>query len=196
MRLLRGRGTPTTGACWMSAISYYAGYDWSDHPPCVDILIRNLCIVANDGISDFNRERVIGPHLLTPVGTNQGHDLTRKRRDHVLTWCKELLERRCKGLLEYKADPRDLDDATFSLSFRYQQIVEAVCLMEPPDGPLLFTADSASFATIQLVAALVHADPLPDNFVECEVVPTILDLCAMGERCEVTQARALAELPQ
>ena len=80
MRLVKGCGDIKTGACWMSAISYYAGYAWSDHPECVDPVIQCLCIALNDRLpSDAERERVIGPHIMTPIGTQQGTDLTRQR---------------------------------------------------------------------------------------------------------------------
>ena len=80
MRLVKGAGSIETGACWMSAISYYAGYEWSDHPECVDPVIRTLCIRLNDMLpSDSERERVIGPHIMAPIGTAQGIDLMRSR---------------------------------------------------------------------------------------------------------------------
>ena len=58
----------------MSAIRYYeTGCDtarWSDHPECVSPVVRSLCIALNDRLpSDAERERVIGPHLFTPLGT-------------------------------------------------------------------------------------------------------------------------------
>jgi hypothetical protein len=68
----------------MSALSYYAGESWSDHPECVDPVIRQLCIAINDLLpSDAERERVIGPHLYAPVGTAQGRELMQRRAFRV-----------------------------------------------------------------------------------------------------------------
>jgi hypothetical protein len=58
----------------MSALHWYTrkGTSWSDQPQCVSPLIRSLCISLNDSLNDGDRERVIGPHLFAPVGTNTG----------------------------------------------------------------------------------------------------------------------------
>ena len=70
IKLVAGVGDPESGGCWMSALSIYAGSDWSDHPPCVCHVIRRLCIAINDMLpSDDSRGRVIQPHILDPVGT-------------------------------------------------------------------------------------------------------------------------------
>ena len=98
IRLVSGAGSPTTGACWMSAASYYAGEKWSDHPACVDPVIRRLCIRVNDGLpSDAERERVIGPHLLVPLGTAKGCELMLRRAfrvadEAVRVWAPMALE--------------------------------------------------------------------------------------------------------
>jgi len=70
IKLVHGIGDPETGGCWMSAISVYSGSGWSDQPDCVDTVIRNLCVIANDNLlNDKLRGEVILPHLLEPVGT-------------------------------------------------------------------------------------------------------------------------------
>lgn len=73
-----------TGACWMSALNYYTkfgekDFTWSDHPECVDPVIRALCIWLNDNLEDGERERLIVPHLFAPVGTKRSKLLTEKR---------------------------------------------------------------------------------------------------------------------
>jgi hypothetical protein len=69
MKLTKGKGSPETGGCWMTAAAYYAENHWTDHPACVCPIITNLCIRLNDWCEDGEREKLIGPHLLTPVGT-------------------------------------------------------------------------------------------------------------------------------
>lgn len=71
MKLVQGQGSPEEGACWMSAIAWYAGdKDWTDAPSCVDPLIRKYAIWLNDELpSDEKREEVIGPMIFDVVGT-------------------------------------------------------------------------------------------------------------------------------
>jgi len=70
MKLVKGKGSKETGACWMSAIAWYAGQEtWTDYAECVDPMIRTLCVTVNDRAADHERERLIGPHLMTPMGT-------------------------------------------------------------------------------------------------------------------------------
>ena len=82
MKLVKGKGAPGVGACYMSAINYYVtnGETWSDQPECVSPVIRSLCIQLNDMCeSDEERERLIGPHLFDPVGTAGDEALDRRR---------------------------------------------------------------------------------------------------------------------
>jgi len=87
MKLVRGKGAPGKGACYMSAIQHYITLGkglWHDHPDCVDPAIRSLGIWINDNLgSDEARERVIGPHLFTPVGTSQGLALMDACKDSI-----------------------------------------------------------------------------------------------------------------
>lgn len=72
IKLVQGKGSPSTGGCWMSAISLYSGGAWTDHPKCVDFqsYLGPFCIRLNDSLaSDSDRGKVIGPHFLAPVGT-------------------------------------------------------------------------------------------------------------------------------
>ena len=80
IKLTRGVGNPETGGCWMAGIAMYSGVEWGDHPPCVCPVIRSLCIVINDQLSDDKRGEVIGSMLLDPIGTNGNAEDTEKRR--------------------------------------------------------------------------------------------------------------------
>jgi len=80
IKLVSGPGSPENGGCWMSALSVYEGSVWSDHPECVDIPTREICIRINDLLSsDEVRGKVIGPRLFDPIGTAGDPDATRKR---------------------------------------------------------------------------------------------------------------------
>ena len=72
MKLTRGKGNPAEGGCWMAVADYYSrgSLDWTDQPECVDPIVRRLCIRLNDMLDDGEREKVIGPHLWAPIGTN------------------------------------------------------------------------------------------------------------------------------
>ena len=73
MKLVQGSGSVEDGACWMSALAWYAGQEkWTDNAECVDPMIRHLCIAVNDRLySDEDRERVIGPIIFAPMGTRE-----------------------------------------------------------------------------------------------------------------------------
>lgn len=59
----------------MTALNWYVTGDihrWHEYPDCVhDEVIQRACILVNDRLpNDKARERVIGPRLFDPVGTN------------------------------------------------------------------------------------------------------------------------------
>ncbi|HSG61655.1 MAG TPA: hypothetical protein VLA24_09500 [Pseudomonadales bacterium] len=86
--LVKGAGHPKTGGCWMSAISRYAGEQWTDHPECVCPVIRNFCILINDLLpSDAARGRVIGPRLFDPIGTRGSLEAMELRAVMLLNAC-------------------------------------------------------------------------------------------------------------
>jgi len=86
IRLVSGTGNPETGGCWMSALSKYGNETWSDHPDCVCPIITRLCIACNDMLpDDHSRGRVIGPHILEPVGTRTDDaEIIEARRWHLV----------------------------------------------------------------------------------------------------------------
>jgi hypothetical protein len=171
IKLVSGKGSPETGACWMSALSYYAGESWSDHPDCVDPVIRQLCITINDHLpSDAERERVIGPHLYAPVGTAQGLELMQRRAfrvadEAVRVWAPMALDKagRSKDAARLRSLPPivDRDSAMVAKS-----------------------AANAAYAAAANAAAAEHL-----------VLPLVLELCAMG-REDIPQQRSLCDLPQ
>jgi len=187
IRLVSGAGSPTTGACWMSAASYYAGEKWSDHPACVDPVIRRLCIRVNDGLpSDAERERVIGPHLLVPLGTAKGRELMQRRAfrvadEAVRVWAPMALEQRGQSgdaaTVHALAPIVDIETARAAAAAAYAYAANA----------------AAAYAAAAYAAAAANVDAA--NAAEHLLLPLILELCAMG-RDEVPQRRSLADLPQ
>jgi len=90
MRLVQGMGSPEKGACWMSAIAWYAGeQSWTDAPECVCPVLRGLCVWVNDALaSDADRERVIAPVMFMVVGSNQP-EATKRRLRFVVRWAQQ-----------------------------------------------------------------------------------------------------------
>ena len=80
-----GSSGPEHGACWMQAVSFYAGEKWSDHPKCVCPVIRRICIIINDGCTDDYRGEIVGPRLFDPIGTKVDFKTSKKR---VLRLCE------------------------------------------------------------------------------------------------------------
>lgn len=220
LKLVKGTGSPTTGACWMSALSYYAGYEWSDHPECVDPVIRQLCITLNDALPDETREAVIGPHMMAPIGTNRGSAIAQQRQlacvDRLLrVW----LPRRLDRLGGLTGDPSlDRLPVVRRSEARYGEIASRLRALPPiaciEDAEATLTMTSDLHAN-EAVKALVHGPDFTlsyaDHFLSPahfsvahsiayattdDILALILDLCAMGERTEIPQVRDLCALPQ
>lgn len=200
IRLVRGAGSPETGACWMSALSHYAGYRWSDQPECVDPIIRTLCVYVNDWLPDEHRERVIGPHLFAPIGTQQGRELSERRAFACVDRAVRVYAASdgCADDLRLLSPIVDVDSATKAISavgVEQSKLMEssmvlthaviACCLASERDW-LPSTIHAAGAATACAWSLSYGTDRL---------ISLILDLCAMG-RSEVPQVRSLCDLPQ
>jgi len=186
MRLVKGKGSPKTGACWMSAAAYYAGEQWTDHPACVDPVIVPLCQRLNDLLpSNAERDRVIGPHLLTPLGTNQGHELSMRRAFM------------CAGRAVRVFAPLALDAAGWhAAAFKLRAVPEIVDEKTANAANAAYDAYDAAYAAAYAANAAAYAANAAANAAAAHLLRLILDLCAMGEKCEVPQVRSLAGLPQ
>ena len=60
---------PDDGMCWMEAISFANGEDFSDHPDCVSPVIAAVGRTWQDGLDDADRQRLIKPLFWEVVGT-------------------------------------------------------------------------------------------------------------------------------
>lgn len=76
--------TPAEGACVMEYVSFLAGEDWTDAPECADIVLTAVAQVANDNLTDSNRQQML-PYL--PILLNSATVAPRSAEEaaHVLT---------------------------------------------------------------------------------------------------------------
>ena len=90
-RLCAGAGSPEVAACWMSAIRYLEGSDaWDDRPESVDPLLHKVCVWINDRCtSDAMREKLIGPNIFPPMGTQQGLEVSIDRFRYLVDFVIE-----------------------------------------------------------------------------------------------------------
>ena len=208
MKLIAGKGSPKTGACWMSAIAWYAGYKWTDQPECVDPVIRALCIALNDRLPDnATRERVIGPHLMTPLGTNQGNELSIARAFVCADRAVRVFAPKAlvvAGLQSAAASLRtrppivDRETALAGQAAARCATSAAAAATTVTAAAAAATAAYAAYAATYATYATTAATAAYAAYAAtaANILQLILDLCAMGEKCEVPQLRDVALLPQ
>jgi hypothetical protein len=185
----------------------------SDHPDCVDPVIRQLCITINDHLpSDAERDRVIGPHLYAPVGTAQGRDLMQRRAfrvadEAVRVWAPMALDKagRSKDAARLRSLPPivDRDSAMVAKSAANAYAAAAAATYAAADAAAnaaatyAANAEAAAYAEAAANAAANAAYAAAANAAAAEhlVLPLVLELCAMG-REDIPQQRSLCDLPQ
>ena len=182
VKLTRGVGSPATGGCWMVAASYYASGEWHDHPACVCPTIRALCIFLNDRIwIDEERERLIGPHLFTPVGTAAGRGMEWRRTWHVLDWMVHdwlPWTHDSPGILPILLHVPRID--SLQAAEKAEAAIVEMAIAWPSAARALEALRGALAGDTQRsvqVAVSLAAQPV--------VLQLILDLCAMTERKEL-----------
>ena len=167
IQLVAGLGAPSFGGCWMSALSKYAGECWTDHPDCVDPLIRPLCISANDILlTDSDRGEVIGPVLLEPVGT-RCYAVRDKR--------VEILKRATRQIREHVICPHAEGWARAVVDGSNHDVV------------------ARSVARVVFYAAKSLPDEDRKAFVKNKVIPIILELCAVWNSAPKEMACSVAD---
>jgi len=204
----------------MSAISYYAGYAWSDHPECVDPVIRALCVRLNDALpSDAERGRIIGPHLLAPLGTAQGTEMTIARAfvcaDTAVRVCApraldaagmpaEAQKLRDLPEISSAETARDAANAAYAADTVHAANAAYAADTVHAANAAYYAADTAQVAVARVAAsaaaahyiAAAHEAAADAHEAAEDILALILRLCAMGSRVEVPQVRDLSELPQ
>lgn len=185
MRLVSGKGSEATGACWMSAIHYYVRKDasWSDHPDCVSPVIQRLCVRLNDKCeSDDERERLIGPHLFEPIGTNTGRADDVKRAyliaDRTVGVFAPWFLRRSR-----RKDLLDHASALESLSPIVDRESAAAARQVAQGTRAAAYADAAAAADIR-------------KFTKAHLLALILDCCKIGTKIHVKPTRTNAEMEE
>ena len=182
MKLVSGKGSEKTGACWMSAVHWYTRggkKSWTDQPECVSPIVRHLCISLNDFLpSDAERERLIGPHLFAPVGTNTGNDDEGKRwalcSDRAARLFAPFWLRRTK-----KPDLIKHAEACESIAPIVDQETAKAAL------PTLKAAEKAASASASASAyAYASAYASDREWLHAEVLKLILECCAIGRQPE------------
>lgn len=199
MKLVRGMGSPKEGACWMSALSWYSGEPWTDFPSCVgSMLVRQLCMALNDFLRNSKeRERFIGPHLFAPLGILGGAEREIKRLHLVMAAYAEIAPVLETGVSGSRRDNLRRHHATAILmahdAIAYRN-TQTACVAATALCSAILTWNDPRWRIVegprqskklrQIREALTH-----------RWVKLILDCCAVGERVEITEKRALCNLP-
>ena len=216
MRLVAGEGSlERREACWMSAVSYYVGNQWTDHPDCVCLVIRNLCIALNDALPDGRREELIGPHIFAPVGTANERLLV-PRAYRCADWAvREIAPRALRGAgfaaeadrlmgLDPIVDESSALPAEAAANAARAAAADAAwaAAWAAADAARAYAADAANAAWAAAWRAANAADAAdapwraaanPDD-IHRSWLSLILELCAMGDRVEVVPQRTQAEV--
>jgi hypothetical protein len=189
----------------MSANAWYAGENWTDAPRCVDPAIRRLCIYVNDRLAtDADRERVIGPHLMAPLGTRTDDpDVLRRRAERIVGFAMAMAACALRAYgLEAEAQTLDPFAGVCATGQWAEARVAAYAAVTANAANAAAAAAAAAYvayaaAAYAAYAAAYAADAAgAANAAENRLLPLILELCAMGTRAEIAQVRALEELPQ
>lgn len=209
MRLIHGTGSLTTGACWMSAIKWYAHPEeaWGDDPECVDPVIRQFCIWLNDHTREADMERAIGPHLFAPLGTWRGTELSLRRGHRCADFAVRVLAPRAFRFAGLDAEAPRLealapvvDEGTARAAalaaeagWGVAQTAEATRAAEAVARALGWAAKAARAAAAQMAAQTAVAATRvlgwvaaraalagAQSEVRAEALGLILELCEMG----------------
>ena len=88
------------GMCMMEAVAYFAGARFSDHPPCVSLVIGAFLRSWNDAMNDEDRQ-TLKPYVLRVMNTAATPAIERHRSYMALDWyCRVSAPAwlRCAGL--------------------------------------------------------------------------------------------------
>lgn len=190
---------------------------WADDPADVCPVVQTLGVCINDLLSsDEARERVIGPHLCLPSGT--ADEYSQERRHMVVDavvrrWLPLAL--RASGF-ELQAEHLErLPAVTKENAASVMQRIESVSgMLQLPEYGILFdpgpyltivfrrvveTVDALDkgemtgflvrCATHAMTAAAEATGRKQDEFIETEVMPVMLAICAVGQRRELDEDR-------
>jgi hypothetical protein len=193
MKLVKGKGSKKTGACWMSAIAWYEGNsEWTDAPDCVCPIIRGLAIKVNDTIdSNEEREHLISPIMFSVVGT-ANPDLVLPRRQKVVAFAAA----KARSVL-HLVPTEHTDIARKAIEAAEAWAANPSEANREAADHAARAAARATYACAYTYVAYAPATTLgqPKFLVINELIDLILELAAMGEKREVIPARSLKSLP-
>ncbi len=188
----------------MTALNYYTRSEgdtsWDSHARNAKVspLLRLLCIAANDFAPDKDRERIIGPHLFDPCGTKNEMDEERAKLFKRWVAMNVNVQHTSHFAMMSEIDFRDmgfsdceaqsLGRALYSV---YSWIYHYGCnpipdykmksLSEP--GVYVYTTDFDLMQPIQYQC--VDQRPIEWARRTEAFVNLIVELCKIGEKCEV-----------
>jgi hypothetical protein len=218
MKLVKGKGSKETGACWMSVIAWYEGNsNWTDAPDCVCPIIRELAIWVNDQIdSDEERERLISPIMFSVVGT-VNPDLMLPRRQKVVAFAAAKarsvlhlvptkftdVSRKAIEAAEAWAENPNEENRNAALRAATQSTGSAAACKAAYKAACaaIYTSYLTPYAAMNTASHVIHAVTCTasaradSTSLVNETIDLILELAAMGEKREVAQVRNLQELP-
>ena len=194
MKLVKGQGSESTGACWMSAVHYYVRKDdksWSDHPNCVSPIVRELCIQLNDWCEDGERESLIGPHIFAPVGTNTCEADEIRRAFLCADRAVRVFAPAALDVAGLRAEADKLRALSPVVDVRSAKI--AANAAETAIASAIASAStiaSASAIAWAIVRASTRASTRASARAKQELLQLTLDCCAIGERVEVVPTKS------
>ena len=222
-RLVRGMGSlKEKTACWLSAASYIAGYEWTDEPECTCPSIIRFGMLANDLIStDHLRAKHVGPRIEQVLGTRSDEQLP-VRRDMCVRFAKRCAIDAVK-FAGFESIADILSGESSSAEFRSAgQSVKANSAVEgivsAYSAYLDYSVASAvdcAYSVASAVDCAVDANAVVyaanaagcaanaanaaasggrDKFVIDIMLPFIDELCAVGTPQEIPRVRELSEL--
>ena len=156
-----GHNTIDDGMCAMELASHLAGEHWGAAPACVCHTLRVTMIMANDGMDDETRNRLLLPLVPSVLNTHGSAELALRRSVLVLDWCQRialpsLLDR--VGVLQpYAAQLRALPEAVTPTAVADSQRRVLIRNADTEAGKPAHAADAWRVATAAATASRVGA---------------------------------------
>lgn len=150
IRLCAGPGSyESRKACWMTALGFIVGENnerrWSENVTGVCPAMKRICITINDACSPEQRERLIMPRLLEPLGTYGGLNVEEARHGIF----NDVMRSRCSC-------QRCIGDSLTMLWDLYEKMLAA--------GPRAPMEPSAAERGLDRLARFMDEKPEPGRF--------------------------------
>ena len=156
MKLVKGSGSPTEGACLLSAVAWYAGEkDWTDAPECVCPMVRTIGIALNDALpSNAERERICGPLIFRVMGTRTDDaDVLRERRRVLVQFAIE----QARSVLHYVPSGEQRPRKAIEVAENWLATESAAAAAAAAAAPATAAAAGAAYSAAAAYAAYAAA---------------------------------------